>query len=56
MLHCAQEDNLRHGDVHTVSTDEIQRTLLLQCPRDGRLCAAAAARPELASMFRVSGS
>ena len=46
--YCAQADSLRHGDVHMVSANEAQHTVLLQCPRCGWLYAGAAARPELA--------
>jgi hypothetical protein len=46
--YCAQEDNVRFGDVHTVSTNEVRHTLLLQCPRCGWLYTAVAARPDLA--------
>jgi hypothetical protein len=47
-LYCARPDTLVFGDVHIVSANEHERTVLLQCPRCGCLHAGAADRPDLA--------
>ncbi len=47
-LYCMRPDTLAFGDVHIVSANERERTVLLQCPRCGCLHAGAAARPDLA--------
>ena len=52
--YCAQVDSLRHGDVHMVSANDAQHTVLLQCPRCGWLYAGPAARPELAEPISES--